>query len=239
MEKDEQEWPVGTGGQKFRASLVSQWVKILLQCRGHRRCALDIFCPMDRRAWRATAHGLTKSQTDWVTKHEGNSNPTQSASHPEDRELISECGSVYHFPHRESLSVNSVSWTALGHHWFTFWCKLLISSWSWFCRMGSRSLTQTLALKMLHEHPGPAPAHWLLCAVGCPACDVWWVLALFFSFCSLLTHCHWQLPGSCDNQKCVQGWPVSWKLGQRWGREQGFWLWVTGLEKFWISTRSL
>ena len=49
----------------------------------------------------------------------------------------------------------------------------------------------------------------LLCAVGCPACDVWWVLALFFSFCSLLTHCHWQLPGSCDNQKCVQEWSVS------------------------------
>ena len=44
MEKDEQEWPVRTGGQKFRASLVSQWVKILLQCRGH-RCALTSSVP--------------------------------------------------------------------------------------------------------------------------------------------------------------------------------------------------
>ena len=118
--------------------------------------------------------GSQRDRQDWATKHEGNSNPTQSASHPEDRELISECGSVYHFPHRESLSVNSVSWTALGHHWFTFWCKLLISSWSWFCRMGSRSLTQTLALKMLHEHPGPAPAHcsvlWAVLHVMCGGC---------------------------------------------------------------------
>ena len=119
--------------------------------------------------------GSQRVRQDWATKHEGNSNPTQSASHPEDRELISECGSVYHFLHRESLSVNSVSWTALGHHWFTLWCKLLISSWSWFCRMGSRSLRQTLALKMLHEHPGPAPAHcsvlWAVLRVMCGGCQ--------------------------------------------------------------------
>ena len=161
-----------TGGQKFRASLVSQWVKILLQCRGH-RCALDIFCPMDRRAWRATVHGLTKSQTSWGTKHQGNSNPTQTSSHPEDRELISECGSVYHFPHQKSVSVKC-QLDCSGTVWFTFWCKLLISSWSWFCRMCSRSISQTLALKMLHGHPGPAPAHcsvlWAVLRVMCGGC---------------------------------------------------------------------
>lgn len=100
-----------------------------------------LFIP--EKAW-ASLWEWTKMTRRGHWERVARSNTTQSTSHPGDKELKSESKSMYCFLHWESLSVNSVSWTALWHHWFTFWCKLLILSWTWFGRMGSWSMNQTL-----------------------------------------------------------------------------------------------
>lgn len=219
MKKDEQEWPLWTGGQKFRASLVCQWVKILLQCRVHRRYPSDILCPMDSHKESDKTDRLSMRATASLRKE-----PVILKTGAD----IKMCISVS-FPSSRKSSCEQ--------------CQLDCSGTSLICvLMQATYLVMDLVLEdgqRVHQPDfgiedtaltSGTSFCTLLCVVGCPACDVRWVLAPFFSFYTLLPHCHWYLLGSCDNQKCVQGWPVSWKLGWKWGREQWFWLWITGLE---------
>ena len=219
MKKDEQEWPLGTGGQTFRASLVSQWVKILLQRGVHRRCPLDIFCPMDSHKESDKTDQLSMRATASLCKV-----PVILKT----RRLYQ---NVYQYiiSFIEKVFLWTVSagllWDIIGLHSDASYLS---------CHgpgFGGRAAGPSARLwhwrhcadiwdQLLHTA--------LCCGLSCMWCVV--VLAPFFSFYTLLTHCHWHLPGSCENENCVQGWPVSWNLGWRWGREQWFWLWMTGLQ---------
>lgn len=186
--------------RRLGLSLVCQWVKILLQCRGTQEISIR----------HLLSHGQSQRvRQDWSTKHEGNSKPMQRASHPEDRRLYK---NVYQ---RIISFIEKV---------FMWTVPVDCSGTSLICvLMQATYLVTDLVLEdgqRVHQPDfgieDTALDIWdqlLHTARCCGLSCVWCVVGASTSASMHSSLCHWYLLGSCDNQKCVQGWPVSWKQG--------------------------